>query len=170
MQTPYTIKGMDGVLDVFGPTVEFLTSPSEAEAVYCVMRGTIPPGVSVPLHSHPDVESFFLLSGAVQVLAQRGDICAWLDMQPGNFIHIPSGAKHAFRNISSAPAVMLITTTPQLGRFFQEIGRPITPGVSPPPPTPEELEHFMRLAAHYHHWFGSPADNAAVGIASAKGG
>ena len=167
MQTPYIIhKGMDGVLDVFGPTVEFLTSPSEAEAVYCVMRGTMPPGVTVPLHSHPDVESFFLLSGAVQMLTQREDTCAWLDVKPGSFIHIPSGAKHAFRNTSSAPAVMLITTTPQLGRFFQEIGRPVTPDVPPPPPTSEELEHFMRLAAYYHHWLVSPADNAAVGIAS----
>ena len=167
MQTPYIIhKGIDGVLDVFGPTVEFLTSPSEAEAVYCVMRGTMPPGVTVPLHSHPDVEGFFLLSGAVQVLTQGGDTCAWRNVQPGSFIHIPSGTKHAFRNTSSEPVVQLIMTTPQLGRFFQEIGRPVIPGVPPLPPTPEELEHFRRLAAHYHHWLGSPADNAAVGIAS----
>jgi hypothetical protein len=34
MQTPSIVhKGMGGVLDVFGPTVEFLTPPSEAEAV-----------------------------------------------------------------------------------------------------------------------------------------
>jgi hypothetical protein len=56
-----------------GPTVEFLNSPDERDAAYCVMIGTIPPGVSVPLHSHPDVESFFTLSGTVQVLFQRGD-------------------------------------------------------------------------------------------------
>jgi hypothetical protein len=63
--TQYTVhKGMDGVLDAFGPTVE----------------------------------SFFLLSGAVQVLAQRGDTCAWLDVQPGSFIHIP-----VVRNTPLAP-------------------------------------------------------------------
>jgi hypothetical protein len=116
-----------------------------------------------------DAESFFLLSGAVQVLAQRGDTDAWLDVQPGSFIHIPGSAKHAFRTTSSEPAVMLMTTTPQLGRFFQEIGRPITPGVPLPPPTPEELAHFRRLAAHYQHWLGSPADNAAVGISRIEG-
>jgi anti-sigma factor ChrR (cupin superfamily) len=48
-----------GVLDVLGPTVEFLTAPSEKDAEFCVMRGTIPPGVSVPLHSHADFETFF---------------------------------------------------------------------------------------------------------------
>lgn len=40
---------MDGVvgrrLDLFGPTVGFLTPPSEAET-FCVLRGTIPPGGS----------------------------------------------------------------------------------------------------------------------------
>ena len=47
------------VLDVLGPTVEFLVLPSESTAGYCIMKGTIPPGVSVPLHSHPDDEIFF---------------------------------------------------------------------------------------------------------------
>jgi len=36
------------VLDVLGPTVEFLVLPSESAAGYCIMKGTIPPGVSVP--------------------------------------------------------------------------------------------------------------------------
>jgi hypothetical protein len=40
---------MRGVLDILGPTVEFLTLPSEHGGVYCVLKGTIPPGVSIPL-------------------------------------------------------------------------------------------------------------------------
>ena len=51
-------RGTDGVLDVFGPTVEFLILPKETEG-YCVMIGTIPPGVSVPLHSHLIWRAFF---------------------------------------------------------------------------------------------------------------
>ena len=61
------------VLDVLGPTIEFMVLPSESEDRYCVLKGTIPPGVSVPLHSHPDDESFFLFSGSVQALVQRQD-------------------------------------------------------------------------------------------------
>ena len=165
MKTTYLHnKGMHGVLDVLGPTVEFLTLPSEADAVYCVMKGTVPPGVAVPLHSHPDDESFFILSGAIQALAQQGDSFEWLDVKAGGFIHVPSGAKHAWRNTSSEPAVGLITTTPRLGRFFQEVGRPITPEAPPPPPTPDDLQHFTRVAAKYHHWLGSATENAAIGI------
>src|SRR5271165_1039144 len=44
-------------LDLFGPMVEFLTSPQEASIDFCVLRAVIPPGISVPLHSHPDTES-----------------------------------------------------------------------------------------------------------------
>ena len=64
-------KKSHAVLDVLGPTVEFLVLPFECAGDYCVIRGTIPPGVSVPLHSHPDNGSFFLLSGSVQASYRR---------------------------------------------------------------------------------------------------
>ena len=50
-------------VDLLGPTVELLTSPQEASIDFCLLRGVIPPGVSVPLHSHPDTEDFFVISG-----------------------------------------------------------------------------------------------------------
>jgi quercetin dioxygenase-like cupin family protein len=157
-------KGAYGVLDVFGPIVEFLTSPDEPDAIYCVLIGTIPPGVSVPLHSHADVESFYVLSGSVQALTERGDSFEWLNVKSGDFIHVPGNAKHAFRNIGSEPVVELITTTPKIGKFFQEIGRPVTPGVPAAPPTADEIAHFLQVAARYHYWNGSPQENAAIGI------
>lgn len=153
-----------GSLDVFGPTVEFLKRPEAAGGSYCVMLGTIPAGVSVPLHSHPDVESFFLLSGAVEALSYEGEKFDWLPIKPGEFVHVPSNAKHAWRNVSSGPALQLIVTTPKLGRFFQEIGRPVTAGVPLPSPTPDALRTFFRISAEYGYWLGSPAENAAIGI------
>jgi hypothetical protein len=129
------------------------------------MTGTIPPGVSVPLHSHPDIESFLLVSGAVRALSQRDGKFEWLDVRPGELVHVPSNAKHAWRNTSSEPAVQLITTTPKLGRFFQEIGRPITAGAPLLPSTPDDLQHFTRVAAKYNYWLGTSAENAAIGIA-----
>lgn len=166
MQNAYIAnKGIYGALDVFGPTIEFFTLPEEADAAYCVVMGTIPAGVSVPLHSHPDIESFFLISGAVQALSQRDEKFEWLDVRPGEFVHIPSNAKHAWRNTSNEPAVQLITTTPKLGRFFQEIGRPVTAEAPLLLPTPDELQHLISIAAKYNYWLGSPAENAAIGIA-----
>src|SRR6478752_9171892 len=52
--TPYT------AVDVFGPTLEFISGPDDPGADFCVMRGVVPPGVAVPLHSHNDAEEFFI--------------------------------------------------------------------------------------------------------------
>jgi quercetin dioxygenase-like cupin family protein len=159
-------RGKYPVIDLLGPTVEFLTSPQEPDAVYCVMLGQIPPGGSVPLHSHADVESFYVLSGSVNVLSERGDRFEWLNAASGGFIQIPGGAKHAFRNVASEPVVQLITTTPALGRFFQEAGRPVIAGTPLPPPTKDDIAHFLEVAARYKYWNGSPEENAGIGIPS----
>ncbi|SRR5581483_4852251 len=152
-----------GVLDVLGPTVEFLTPPGEAGSVYCVMKGIIPPEVSVPLHSHHDAESFFVLSGTIHVLSQGDNGFEWLTAHEGEFVHVPGNAKHAFRNTSGSPVVQLMTT-PKIGRFFREIGRPVSVGAPPRPPTPGELQHFAKVAAEYGYWNASPEENAAIGI------
>jgi len=151
------------VVDVLGPLVEFLTTPSHQES-YCVMRGIIPAGVSVPLHSHQDAESFLVVSGTAQALAERTDRLEWIDLRPGDFVHIPGGVKHAHRNTSSEPVVEIVVTTPTLGQFFQEVGRTVPPGKTLPPPTPDDFERFERIARKYRHWLASPAENAAVGI------
>ena len=57
MQSIHLMSGTHQLLDVLGATIEFLALPNEAE-VYCVIKGTIPPAMSVPLHSHPDAESY----------------------------------------------------------------------------------------------------------------
>jgi quercetin dioxygenase-like cupin family protein len=152
------------VLDVLGPTVELLTLPEEEDAAYCAIIGTIPPNVCVPLHSHADPESFFQLSGSIQILSYRGGDSTWLDVRRGEFVHVPGHTKHAFRNVSGEPSVQLIMTTPKLGLFFREIGRPVTAKEPQRPPTPRELEHFAGVAADYGYWLATPAENAAVGI------
>jgi hypothetical protein len=57
------------VTEFFGPTVEFLTSPEDEHNDFCVLKGTIPPGMSVPLHAHADTEDFLVISGSVEALS-----------------------------------------------------------------------------------------------------
>jgi hypothetical protein len=75
-----------------------------------------------------------------------------------------SSATHGFRNRSEQPVLQLIITTSKLGRFFQEIGRPVVPGGRISPPAPNEIEHFLETAGRYGYWLATPAENAAVGI------
>jgi quercetin dioxygenase-like cupin family protein len=139
------------VLDVLGPTVEFLVLPSESEDRYCVLKGTIPAGVSVPLHSHRDDESFFLLSGIVQALEQAQDGFEGVTMHAGDFRHVPQGVRHAWKNQSNEPAVAVIVTTSRLGRFFQKAGRTIVADALPKPPSLADVQRFAEVAARYHH-------------------
>jgi quercetin dioxygenase-like cupin family protein len=60
-------------------------------------------------HFHRAIsESFFVLSGTVRLFNGRH----WLDASQGDFLHVPEGGVHAFRNESGDPASMLLLFTP----------------------------------------------------------
>lgn len=53
-------------------------------------------------------ESFFVVSGTVQLF----DGATWLDGQLGDFVYVPEGGLHGFRNESGQPASLLILFAP----------------------------------------------------------
>jgi quercetin dioxygenase-like cupin family protein len=150
------------VLDVLGPTVEFLTPPAAAHDDFCVMRGVIPPGVAVPLHSHDATEVFFVLSGTKQVLTLDSGPAEWVDVRAGDYVHVPRGTRHAHRNVSDEPLIELVITTARLGKWFEQAGAPATDGRRPP--THDVLERFLAVSRKFGYWLGTPEENAAVGI------
>jgi quercetin dioxygenase-like cupin family protein len=154
-------EGTSGqVLDVLGPTVEFLSFAEDGEL--CTLRGVVPPGVAVPLHSHDDVEDFLIIAGSQQVLTEGAYGLEWNEARAGDYVRVPPGTLHAHRNVSGVPAVDLIITTARIGRFFREIGRPVDDSLLPP--TPEDLARFLATAAKYGYKLGTPEENAAIGI------
>jgi quercetin dioxygenase-like cupin family protein len=149
-------------VELFGPTVEYLTLPEDQHTDFCVIKGTIPPGAFVPLHSHADTEDFLVVAGAIEGLRHDQHGYTWIGAKAGDYLHVPSGAQHAWRNVSAEPAVTLIITTKRMGQFFREVGRPVTEASRPP--TPEELARFAQVSARYGYWNATPEENAAVGI------
>lgn len=145
-------------LDVFGPIIEFLTAENNKQI--CVMRAVVPPGVTVPLHSHDDFEDFFILAGGHQVLVEGEGGLEWHDAHAGDYIRVAGNVPHAHRNISGEPAVDLIITTALMGRFFREVGRP----VGSPPPTAREVARFGEIASRFNYRLATAEENAAVGI------
>jgi quercetin dioxygenase-like cupin family protein len=141
-------------VDLFGPSVEFLTSPYDPEKGFCVLRGTLPPGGAAPLHSHRDSEDFYVISGEALALRQGAHGYDSIARQAGDFIRVPSGARHGWRNVSSEPFVALIVTTPTLGRFFLEAGRPIEQASQPP--TSDDFARFANVSARYGYWNADP--------------
>jgi mannose-6-phosphate isomerase-like protein (cupin superfamily) len=60
-------------------------------------------------HFHRSItESFYVLSGSIRIYDGR----RWVDTSPGDFVHVPEGGIHGFRNESGAPASMLIHFAP----------------------------------------------------------
>ena len=64
-----------GVLNVLGASIQFLVGPQQDEDDPCILKRTIPPGISVPMHSHDFVEVFFVLSGNFEVIIGDGKKC-----------------------------------------------------------------------------------------------
>ena len=113
MQVAKIVKdGERTVLDLpDGAKMEFL-SPSSEEP-YCVMKGTLPPGVSVPLHSHADAESFYVLSGEAQALVQAEGGLERQTLKRGDFIHIAGGTKHAWQTIGESSTSLRCASAPR---------------------------------------------------------
>lgn len=153
------------VLDVLGPTIELLTRPEADDALPCVMRGTIPPGGIVPLHSHPDPETFVMLSGGVEGLTESEAGLGRVRIGSGDAFHVPGGVRHAWRNRTRQPAIMIVISTSRMGRFFQDVGTPVIPGRQPSgPPSADRIRHFLKTAERYGHWNATPDENARLGL------
>jgi quercetin dioxygenase-like cupin family protein len=52
----------------------------------------IPPGVSVPLHSHADTEDFLVISCELERLRQDSKDQTSIGAKAGDYIHVPSNA------------------------------------------------------------------------------
>jgi len=149
--------------DIFGVQLQFLIAPERASGLISLYRGTLPPSIVVPLHSHPEPEVFYVLEGDLEVYQESGTQKGWSIFRVGDALAIPGDVKHALRNTSSSPATTVLVTPDQLYGFFREIAKPLD-GRSAAAPSSEQLQHLFVAAAKYSYWMGSPEENAAIGI------
>jgi mannose-6-phosphate isomerase-like protein (cupin superfamily) len=129
-----------------GNTVHYLATGEATHGLFGLYRWEFGVDVSGPdPHFHRTLtESFYVLSGTVRIF----DGTRWIDTLPGDFVHVPEGGIHGFRNESGAPASMLIHFSPGAPRegYFEglaEFARSGRPG-------PAELAEFYRV--HDNVW------------------
>ena len=105
-----------------------------------------PEPVGPATHFHRTIsESFFVLAGAVSLF--NGE--TWTVSTAGDFLFVPEGGLHAFRNESGEPASMLILFAPGARRegYFEGLR---DMGASGRQPSPEELADFY--VRHDTYW------------------
>jgi mannose-6-phosphate isomerase-like protein (cupin superfamily) len=93
-----------------GNAVHYLATGTSTHGQFGMYRWDMAAARSGPEpHFHRTIsESFFILSGTVALYDGR----QWTDGKPGDFLFVPEGGVHAFRNVSGEAASMLILFAP----------------------------------------------------------
>jgi len=152
--------GEEQTFIVLGVLLQFLSTPEQVNDQISVMRGMVPSGVVIPLHSHADPEIFYVLNGSLEVFQAEG----WQTVTAGEVVSIPGNVRHAVRNTSPSPITLITVSKQELYSFFRELARPFDPNRPPAPPTPEEMQQLFNVAEKYEYWLASRDENAAIGI------
>jgi mannose-6-phosphate isomerase-like protein (cupin superfamily) len=104
-----------------GNAVHYLATGASTNGQFGLYRWVMGPKPSGPeAHFHRSIsESFFILTGTIRIFDGRN----WIDTTPGDFVHVPEGGIHGFRNESGEPASMLIHFAPGAPRepYFEGI-------------------------------------------------
>ena len=106
-----------------GNTVHYLATAGTTNGEFGLYRWEMGPEPSGPgPHFHRSIsESFYILSGTVRIY----DGNHWIETGPGDFVHVPQGGVHGFRNESGEPASMLLHFAPGAPRegYFEGLPR-----------------------------------------------
>ncbi len=131
-----------------GDGVSFLVTGAESHGACFIVEGIAAPGGGPPPHIHHfEDESFYILEGSITFQADGQTI----DAKAGDFIHIPRGTVHSFRNSGAVPARALVIISPAgrtgMQQFFEESFYPTADRSASLPLITEELGKRMMAAA-----------------------
>jgi mannose-6-phosphate isomerase-like protein (cupin superfamily) len=128
-----------------GTAVDYLACGSDTAGAFGLYRWNFGPEVAGPgPHFHRTIsESFYVLSGRVRIF--DGD--QWIDTGGGDFVHVPPGGIHGFRNESGEPASMLLLFTPGAPR--EEYFHTLFTGGTRTMSDEEKAAFYLR---HDNHW------------------
>lgn len=131
-----------------GDQLTFLVTGEETDGKFFMAHAMVPPGGGPPPHVHRrEDESFYLMEGAITLQVGGKTI----EARPGDFVHLPRGIVHSFKNTGTAVATMLVTVTPAgLERYFAEGFDPAGDRAAlPPPPSAEMMARLLAAAPKY---------------------
>jgi uncharacterized cupin superfamily protein len=104
-----------------GTRVHYLATGALTGGKFGLYRWEMDAGRTGPdPHFHRSLtESFYILDGTVAIFDGR----RWIDTEPGDWVHVPEGGIHGFKNRSNAPASMLLHFAPGAPRedYFEQL-------------------------------------------------
>lgn len=126
-----------------GTRVHYLSTGASTGGLFGLYRYEMTAEPSGPgPHFHRTLaESFYILSGSLRIYDGK----RWIDTAPGDYVHVPIGGVHAFRNESGEPVSMLLHFAPGAPRegYFEGL-------IGLADATEEERAEFY--LKHDNHW------------------
>jgi len=134
----YRQSGQEPELTGKASRTSYLATGASTSAQFGLYRWdfTGPPSGPDPHYHRSISESFFILDGTVRLYDGK----RWVDATKGDFLFVPEGGVHAFRNESGQAASMLLLFAPGAPRedYFERLGELSTMSEE------ERAEFFLR--------------------------
>jgi quercetin dioxygenase-like cupin family protein len=115
--------------------ITFLVTGEQTGGAFFMAEVLVPPGAGTPPHIHRrEEESFYMQQGTLTIQVGGKTLMA----SPGDFVCLPRGVAHCFRNTGDVDAKFLVVVSPAgLEKFFEEAFFPVGNGSVEPPPMTE---------------------------------
>ncbi|MGP3769933.1 cupin domain-containing protein [Streptomyces sp. SDT5-1] len=118
-----------------GGSTSYLATQESTGGEFGLYRGVLGPrSAGAKAHFHRAMsESFYVLSGELELY----DGEKWVTGREGDFLYVPAGGLHAFKNVTEEPVSMLMLFAPGAPReeYFERVAEMSRRG-------PEELKEF----------------------------
>lgn len=117
---------------------------TQTDGRFGFLEASVPPGGGPEPHAHNDqAETFYLLFGELEFLDGDRTFTA----VAGDFVHVPRGIRHRFKNKTAHTVRMIFMFTPGgPEEVFLRYSDPARPGEQPPPLGPDQLERYLEIA------------------------
>lgn len=86
-----------------------------------VVENSMDGGKMTPLHTHPVLESLWVLEGALRYRIDTDDV----DLGVGDFVMVPAGIPHAFMVLSDLARVLMIQPSDACEAFYRGASEPL---------------------------------------------
>ena len=132
---------------IVGDTMTLKATADSTDGNLVLLENLTAPGGGPPPHLHTDEDEFFFVLDGDFEIRIGDDVHA---LGPGGFAFVPRGTVHNFRNVTDAPARILVGFTPgRIDGFFRAAGRPATDDGPAPPLDADEMARTEATAAKY---------------------
>ena len=134
---------------LLGMLVTFKAVSEETGDEYSLYELTVPPQLgALPHIHHAETEAFYVLEGEVEFL--KGERTVRVGV--GEFVFIPRGVVHGFKNVGDEPARCLGIVTPGglAEKLLTGLGEPAKAETLPPlPEGPPDVERIAQIVSKY---------------------